>query len=152
VTAKAKYVHTNIVSKNWEQLARFYEKVFGCKRVLPERDMSGKWIEDGTGVPDVHIKGIHLRLPGYGESGPTLEIFQYNKYLNTGKAQVNQPGFVHIAFLVDDVEDALNKVLSEGGGQLGKVVTKEIPEVGTLTFVYTKDPEGNIIELQNWKK
>jgi len=152
VTVKAKYVHTNIVSKNWEQLARFYEKVFGCNRVLPERDMSGRWIEDGTGVPDVHIRGIHLCLPGYGESGPTLEIFQYNKYLNTEKAQVNQLGFAHIAFGVDDVEDALNKLLSEGGGQLGKVVTKEIPEVGTLTFVYAKDPEGNIIELQNWKK
>ena len=152
MTVKAKYVHTNIVSKNWEQLAQFYEKVFGCKRVLPERDMSGKWIEDGTGVPDAHIKGVHLRLPGYGESGPTLEIFQYNKYLNTGRPQVNRLGFAHIALGVDNVEDALNVVLSEGGGQLGKVVTKEIPEVGTLTFVYTKDPEGNIIELQNWKK
>ena len=47
---------------------------------------------------------------------------------------------------MDDVEDALDVVLSEGSGQLGKVVTKEIPEVGTLTFVYAKDPEGNIIE------
>ena len=152
MTLKTKYVHTNIVSKDWEQLARFYEKVFGCKRVLPERDMSGKWIEDGTSVPDAHIKGVHLRLPGYGESGPTLEIFQYNKYPNTGRPQVNRLGFAHIAFGVDDVEDALNVVLSEGGGQLGRVVTKEIPEVGTLTFVYTMDPDGNIIELQNWKK
>ena len=149
---KTKFVHTNIISDNWERLAQFYEKVFGCTRILPERDMSGKWIEDGTGVLNAHIKGAHLRLPGYGESGPTLEIFQYNKNFNADKTHINQPGFTHIAFLVDDVESALKEVLSAGGGQLGKVVSKEFPELGLLTFVYAKDPEGNIIELQNWKK
>lgn len=149
---KAKYVHTNIISNNWEHLVAFYEKVFGCKRILPERDMSGKWIEDGTGVPNAHIKGVHLRLPGYGETGPILEIFQYNKNSIAEKVRINQCGIVHIAFLVDDVESALNIVLKEDGEQLGKIVTKVIPEVGTLTFVYAKDPEGNIIELQNWKR
>jgi predicted enzyme related to lactoylglutathione lyase len=149
---KAKFVHTNIISNHWEQLASFYEKVFGCIRVFPERDMSGKWIEDGTGMPNAHIKGIHLRLPGHGDSGPTLEIFQYDKNFRAEKTQINQPGFTHIAFLVDDVECALKEVLLEGGGQLGKVVTKDFAELGLLTFVYAKDPENNIIELQSWKK
>ena len=148
----AKFVHINIISENWGKLAQFYERVFGCKCVLPERDMSGKWIEDGTGVFNAHIKGIHLRLPGYDENGPTLEIFQYNRNILGEKPKINQTGLVHIAFLVDDVESALSKVLSEGGSQLGKIVMKDIPEVGKLIFVYAKDPEGNIIELQNWEK
>jgi len=29
---------------------------------------------------------------------------------------------------------------------------REVPGVGLLTFQYVADPEGNIIEVQNWKK
>jgi catechol 2,3-dioxygenase-like lactoylglutathione lyase family enzyme len=148
----AKYVHTNLISEDWEKLARFYEEVFGCVRVLPERDMSGSWIEDGTGVPGAHVRGAHLRLPGHGESGPTLEIFQYNRGIHDADRKINETGLIHIAFLVEDVEQALEEVLSHGGGRLGKVVTKEIDKVGLLTFVYARDPDGNIVELQSWKK
>jgi hypothetical protein len=27
-----------------------------------------------------------------------------------------------------------------------------VPGVGLLTFQYLADPEGNIVEIQNWKK
>ena len=149
---EVKYVHTNVISEDWERLARFYEDVFGCRRVLPERDMSGRWIEDGTGVPGAHVRGAHLRLPGYGDSGPTLEIFQYNRGIRGIEKKINETGFAHIAFLVNDIEQALREVLGHGGTQLGRVVTKDIEEAGLLTFVYARDPDGNIIELQNWKK
>lgn len=148
----AKYVHTNIVSENWERLAEFYEKVFGCKKVLPERDMSGKWIENGTGVPGAHIKGAHLRLPGYGDAGPTLEIFSYNHCEKNDVKKINNTGFTHIAFLVDDVREALQAVLQNGGKQYGEVIEKEFDKLGMLTFVYAQDPDGNIVELQNWKR
>ncbi len=147
-----KYVHTNVISEDWEKLARFYEEVFGCIRILPERDMSGTWIEDGTGVPGAHVRGAHLRLPGYDDSGPTLEIFQYNLGIHGKDRKINEIGFTHIAFLVEDVGRALDQVLSHGGSQLGKMVTKEIENVGFLTFVYARDPDGNIVELQSWKK
>lgn len=148
----ARYVHTNIISENWEKLARFYETVFGCKRVLPARDLSGKWIEDATGIINVHIKGIHLLLPGCGELGPTLEIFQYNNNTDSKSKTINETGFAHIAFHVDDVENSLKEIMVNGGTQLGNVVVKDMPGVGKLTFVYARDPEGNIIELQNWNK
>jgi len=74
---RAKYKHTNIIAQDWQKLAGFYEKVFGCVRVLPERHLSGAWLDKGVGVPDAKISGVHLRLPGHGDSGPGLEIFQY---------------------------------------------------------------------------
>jgi catechol 2,3-dioxygenase-like lactoylglutathione lyase family enzyme len=150
--ANARFVHTNIISRDWERLARFYESVFGCARVLPERDMSGAWIEKGTGVSSAHVRGAHLRLPGYGDGGPTLEIFQYNKGLDGAEKPVNETGLAHIAFLVEDVGSALAEVLSHGGSRLAEVVKKEIAGVGLLTFVYARDPDGNILELQSWKK
>ena len=71
-----KYVHTNLVAKDWKSLAQFYIKVFGCKRKPPERNLSGKWLDTLTALKNANVKGIHLQLPGYGQKGgPTLEVF-----------------------------------------------------------------------------
>lgn len=143
-----KYIHTNIVSNDWKKLAKFYETVFKCERVLPERNLKGKWIDEGTGINGVHIEGVHLRLPGYGENGPTLEIFQYNKTFEPLNKQINRQGFGHIAFRVKNVEEILNSVIKNGGGKLSDIMRKEIVGLGKIIVVYAKDPEGNFIELQ----
>jgi hypothetical protein len=70
-----KYAHTNLVAHNWKRLALFYETVFGCVPIPPERDLSGDWLDKVTGIPGAHIRGTHLQLPGYEQGGPTLEIF-----------------------------------------------------------------------------
>lgn len=152
MTVRAAFKHTNLIARDWKRLAGFYEKVFGCVPVPPERDLSGKWLETATGVPDPRIRGIHLRLPGLGDMGPTLEIFQYTPQERQMKASVNRPGFAHIAFAVDDVPGARDEVVAEGGGTIGDPVTVEISGAGRITFVYVTDPEGNIIELQRFSR
>jgi len=152
MTLRARYVHTNLVARDWRKLARFYERIFGCTPVPPERDLAGQWLEDGTGVPGAHIRGVHLRLPGHGADGPTLEIFQYTPEEERPETAVNRPGFAHIAFAVDDVKAARDAVVAAGGGTVGQVVCLEVPGAGTVTFVYLTDPEGNIIELQHWAR
>lgn len=148
---KIKFVHTNIVARDWEKLAQFYIDVFECKPVYPERDLKGDWLDLVTNIKNAHIKGIHLRLPGYAD-GPTLEIFQYNRQIKRDElTEINKPGFAHIAFLVDNVQFYYKKLLENGGAKLGELVEKEIEGVGVLTVVYARDPEGNIIEIQNWK-
>ncbi len=147
---KARYVHTNLIAHDWKTLAQFYEQVLGCRPVPPERELAGPWLEEATGVPDAHIRGAHLRLPGYGQQGPTLEIFQYNRHEEDLATSINRPGFAHIAFSVDDVRSARDAVIEAGGSTVGEVVSLEVPGAGTVTFVYVTDPEGNIIELQSW--
>jgi len=150
MTIKAKYVHTNIVAQDWKRLAHFYEQVFGCTLVPPERKLSGRWLEEGTGIPDAQIRGVHLRFPGHGNDGPTLEIFQYNHQEDRLDTAINRPGFAHIAFAVDDIETARNTVIEAGGKIIGKTVSSEVSGAGKVTFVYLTDPEENIIELQHW--
>lgn len=148
---KLKYVHTNMIAKDWKKLAKFYIDVFGCEPVYPERDLKGEWLDRVTDLKNVHVRGVHLSLPGYVD-GPTLEIFEYNKKIESnGLPAINKPGFAHIAFLVKDVRFFFNKILENGGSKLGDLVEKEIEGVGFLTVAYVRDPEGNIIEIQSWK-
>ena len=58
----------------------------------------------------------------------------------------------HIAFAVSSVPDALAAVIANGGAAVGEVVTLPVAGVGRVTFVYARDPEGNIIELQSWEQ
>lgn len=147
---RAKYVHTNLIARDWRALAAFYQRVFGCIAVPPERDLSGDWIEAATKVPGARLRGAHLRLPGCGDAGPTLEVFQYSPSGPEGPDAIHRPGFAHIAFQVDDVAAARQDVLAAGGKEYGQLVSVPVPGAGVVTFVYVTDPEGNIIELQSW--
>jgi catechol 2,3-dioxygenase-like lactoylglutathione lyase family enzyme len=147
----AKFAHVNIVARDWRRLARFYRDAFGCGLVPPERRQSGEWLERGTGVPGARLEGVHLRLPGHGRGGPTLEIYQYAE-MPEAPAAANRPGLGHLAFAVDDVERALHALIGHGGREVGSVVTTQVAGAGEITFVYAADPEGNLIELQSWKR
>jgi predicted enzyme related to lactoylglutathione lyase len=150
MTISAKYVHTNLIAQDWRALAGFYQKIFGCEIVPPERDYSGEKLEAGTGIPGAQLRGVHLRLPGHGDSGPTLEIFNYNALTDQGHPGVNRPGWGHIAFSVDDVSLAQKTVIEAGGRSVGEIVTLATATGAKVTWCYVADPEGNIIELQSW--
>ena len=147
---RAKYVHTNLIARDWRTLVSFYETVFGCVPLPPERDLSGPWLEAATRVPGARIRGMHLRLPGWPDNGPTLEIFEYPPGGPDAETIVHRRGFGHIAFEVDDVLAAQREVLTAGGKEFGSVVSLPVPGAGVVTFVYVADPEGNLIELQSW--
>ena len=146
----ARYVHTNLIARDWRRLADFYESAFGCVPVPPERDYSGPALEAGTGVSGATLRGVHLRLPGGGADGPTLEIYSYSRQAEGPVPTVNRPGFAHIAFEVASVTDARRTVLDAGGRTVGEVVTLTTLVGRTVTWCYVTDPEGNIIELQSW--
>ncbi|EFL50101.1 Glyoxalase/bleomycin resistance protein/dioxygenase [Solidesulfovibrio fructosivorans JJ]] len=145
-----RYVHTNIVARDWRGLASFYIRLFDCRPVPPERDLSGDWLDAATALAGAHITGLHLRLPGHGDTGPTLEIFSYDALGDRLEVNANTPGFAHIAFLVDDVAAKAREMLDAGGSAVGELASREVPGVGKLTFRYMRDPEGNMIEIQSW--
>jgi glyoxylase I family protein len=148
-----RFAHTNLVARDWQRLARFYEEVFDCVRLPPERVLDEPWLARGTGVAGAKLEGVHLRLPGHGEGGPTLEIFQYARSLDRAEPQAaNRQGIGHIAFEVDDVKTMERKALDAGARAVGEVVQARIEGAGSITFTYVADPEGNIVELQQWRR
>jgi predicted enzyme related to lactoylglutathione lyase len=145
-----RYVHTNIIAQDWRKVSLFYQRVFGCRPVPPQRDLRGAWLDRLTGIDNAHVTGEHLALPGYEETLPTLEIFSYDNPDPKVSKAINGIGLAHLAFEVDDVAATLARIEQEGGGRVGELVKAEYPNQVIATFVYARDIEGNIIELQSW--
>jgi catechol 2,3-dioxygenase-like lactoylglutathione lyase family enzyme len=146
----ARFGHVNIIAEDWRRLAGFYTDVFGCEFVPPERNYAGADLSRGTGVPDAALQGVHLRLPGHGDAGPTLEIYSYSRNEDRLPSVANRLGFGHIALQVDDVPAARQAVLAAGGSSIGEVVTLTTADGRHVTWCYVTDPESNMIELQAW--
>lgn len=145
-----RFGHVNLIADDWRAVADFYTRVFGCVFVPPERDYSGADLEAGTAVPGAALRGVHLRLPGHGDSGPTLEIYQYARNETALPPAANRRGFGHIAFAVDDVPAARERVFAAGGRPVGEVVTLQTSDGRRVTWCYVTDIEGNLVELQAW--
>jgi len=147
-----RFGHVNVTSRDWRRLAAFYTEVFGCEFVPPERDIRSADLDAATGLRDAHLTGAHLRLPGHGSTGPTIEIYSYDELTEHPGPRVDRPGWGHVAFQVPDVPAALAAVAAAGGGGLGSVITTRTADGRQVTWVYATDPDGNIIELQAWSE
>ncbi|MBI2516431.1 MAG: VOC family protein [Opitutae bacterium] len=145
----SRFGHVNLIARDWRALVAFYRDVFGCEPVGTERDLSGPLLEQGSGIEGAALRGIHLRLPGGRENGPTLEIFTYRLNDALAPGMPNRTGFGHIAFIVDDVPAKRAEVLRAGGSDHGAMVTTQTG-ARKITWQYLRDPEGNLIELQSW--
>ena len=120
----ARFGHVNVIASDWRRLAGFYTSVFGCELVPPERDYGGEILERGTAVPGATLRGAHLRLPGHGDAGPTIEIYTYGaNEPPAAPPAANREGWGHVAFAVDDVDEARDAAIGfDGTGRLLYVV------------------------------
>ena len=94
---------------------------------------------------------MHLRLPGHGETGPTLEIYSYAEMAEKPSPMANRRGLGHLAFAVDDVAEIVAMVILNAAAVRWERSRRDVPGVGRITFAYVTDPEGNIIEVQRWE-
>jgi catechol 2,3-dioxygenase-like lactoylglutathione lyase family enzyme len=139
-----------VTGVDWRRLAAFYTDVFGCELVPPERDIRSDDLDRATGLTGAHLTGAHLRLPGHGPEGPTIEIFQYDIVEPGPPTKVDRGGWGHVAFQVPDVPAAVEAVLAAGGGRVGDIITTTTATGRRVTWCYATDPDGNIVELQAW--
>lgn len=148
-----RYAHTNIIARDCHKLIDFYKKVLNCRSINETRDQQGEWLDRLTGLRNAHIVGEHLLLPGCGDDHPTLEIYSYDEMEESELSPTNRRGIAHLAFEVDDVRKTLQAVIENGGSAVGELITVDNPNHDNkrAVFVYARDPEGNILELQSWE-
>ena len=139
-------LHVNINAKDWKKVAAFYETVFGCVQVPPEKEITGDFAARLTGMEGTQIRGIALAFPD-DPDGAQLEIFQYNMQDDSAPGTINMTGLGHIAIQIDDIDETTKKLVEAGGTYVGKRVSRTYVDKPDLYSHYVKECEGNIIEL-----
>lgn len=137
--------HISLTARDADLLAQFYQQVFGFIYRRPPTRLSGPKVARGNGLPGSDIYSIWLCLPD--DDGPFLEIMEFAKPAERGLPAVNEPGYAHLAFEVADLEKTIGDVLRSGGSLQGEVTdfgTRHSPHL----IIYMRDPEGNILELE----
>ncbi len=107
--------------------------------------MSGEIVSRGNGLPDSDIYAIWPNLDD--DTGPFLEIMEYSETVDRPNPAVNEPGFGHLAFEVSNLPKSVENVLRFGGTLQGEITNFGTNEAPVL-IVYVRDPEGNILELE----
>ncbi|WP_330180036.1 VOC family protein [Nocardia sp. NBC_01503] len=108
-----------------------------------EAGVGGQWADDLLGLDGVAADIAVVRTPD-GHSRVELSTFRSPGIAGAApKAPVNTPGIPRLTFVVDDVDDALDRVRAHGGELLGTVARYE----DIYRYCYVRGPEGVFIGL-----
>lgn len=146
--------HINIVVRDMEAMVRFYTQTLGL-RVTKRVTISGEWIDRVVGLKGVEGEVVYLDLP----HGPRVELIRYLSPQGARPAGLDQPntqGLRHIAFSVSDIDDAVRQLEARGVTTFAPVQTVPSTQVTYAggkrkRIVYFRDPEGNVLELCEYK-
>ena len=124
-------------------------------RVTKRVTITGEWIDRVVGLVGAHADVVYLDLA----TGPRVELIRYNRPRAARPdvlGQSNVPGFRHIAFKVDDIEAAVAHLRAAGVEFLSPVQLvpdAQVTYAGGVRkrLVYFHDPEGNLLELCEYK-
>lgn len=146
--------HVNFVVRDLKRMTAFYRDVLGM-RVTKEVSISGKWIDEVVGLKGVEGDVVYLELP----SGPRIELIDYRAPVGIEQGVDNQPnmfGLRHMAFRVSSIEAVAEKLSAAGIAFQSEVKTvpdTQVQYAGGVRkrLVYFRDPEGNLLELCEYR-
>lgn len=136
--------HTGITVSNLERSLAFWRDVLGFE--LSHRPhQTGDLASEITGVAGAEISIAVLK--GYGHK---IELLEYLAPLDRKKHVDLRPcdvGSVHVALLVDDLDEVLSTISASGWKTAGKPQTLTSGPNAGKRVVYVRDPDGTIIEF-----
>ena len=135
-----------IVVKDLDRMVEFYTTVLGLE-LKRNFEIESEEFRKGIGIRDAKARGAHLMVP---DSNVEIELFQFiDNQGAKGKTSIaSMIGYRHMAFIVDDLEKAVEILKGNGVEFFSEPITVNEPEsVRGFRFVYFRDPEGNILEL-----
>ena len=134
--------HVAVHVRDLDRMVRFYEQAFGFE-VVGEKF---GWRDDSTidrivDVPGSAARGVMMRA-----GTAYLELFEFSAPapVSTRPLQPFDKGYTHFCVDVTDIEKEYERLKSLGMtfGSPGPI------DAGHVKSVYGRDPEGNIIEIQ----
>ena len=139
-----RFDQVKVFARDVRSLADFYRDALECELLEPVRDFDDEALGRAFGAPGRRIRLGFLGLPGR-EGGPILELYEFPD--RDAADWPYRPGQSHLAFGVEDVEEVARRVEEKGGSYLGEITTWTAPSGNLATFVFMRDPEGNLVDL-----
>jgi catechol 2,3-dioxygenase-like lactoylglutathione lyase family enzyme len=146
--------HINIVVSDLEKSVKFYTELLGFN-LSKMAYLEGEWIESIVGLKGVAADVAFIVAPA-GE--PRIELLCYKTPKGEAipaNSLANTVGIRHIAFRVDDLYSAAEKLKNAGVKLLGEPVV--VPETvvthgaGHKMLFYFRDPDGVLLEITEYK-
>jgi catechol 2,3-dioxygenase-like lactoylglutathione lyase family enzyme len=147
--------HVNLVVEDLDAMTAFYRDVLGLS-VTRQVTITGPWVAATVRLADVHADVVYLDFPA---GGPRIELIRYNRPPLARPSDVdkpNAPGLRHLAFKVDDIDASTQKLRAAGVpffSDIQTVPSSQVTYAGGIRkrLIYFKDPEGNLLELCEYK-
>ena len=141
-----RFRHIALIVKSMDSMLTFYQDVLGC---VKKRDfvIGSEEFRRGIGIPDATARCVHLTIPN---SDVEIELFEFHESSDslTQPPRINDPGYRHFAIVVEDMDEAVTALKRKGVVFHSNPIRFEQPaDIRGFSFVYIRDPEGNIIEI-----
>lgn len=135
--------HTGVTVSDIDASLRFYRDVFGFE-VTEKRRLKGEFFETLTGVAGAELEVADVQAPGH-----RIELLQYHIPGQRRPSELRpcDPGFVHLAFEVADIGAVIDAIRAGGFEPVSKPLTSKAGARAGWRAVYTRDPDGNVIEF-----
>lgn len=146
--------HVNIVVNDLNSMTAFYRDALGFE-VTKEVTISGEWVESVVGLEGVVAEVVYLAPP----SGPRVELIRYvspEGHCPPDLGRSNTRCLRHIAFQVEEIDAAVARLKSVAVrllSEVQRVPNSQVTYSGGVCkqLVYFHDPEGNLLELCEYK-
>ena len=133
--------HTGIVVHDLAKMSAFYRQLgfVDESRAVEE----GVFIEQVVNISDVRLEWIKMR----SADGYLLQLIKYHSHphaLRLERAKANDLGCSHVAYTVDDIDNACEIIRTAGGS------VENLPAIapdGKVKVAYCYDPEGVLMEI-----
>lgn len=135
--------HVSITTSNLERLVEFYCRVLGFAEVQRYGWEGSELIDTVVGLENSATRAAMLRA-----GNCYLEVFEYSRPAPRTAAPLRpcDPGYTHICLDVVEIHEEYRR-LSAAGMEFNR----EPVDFGTLWAAYGRDPDGNIVEIQETK-
>jgi catechol 2,3-dioxygenase-like lactoylglutathione lyase family enzyme len=108
-----------------------------------EATVEGEWVDELLGLDGVRADIAFVRTPD-GQGRVELSTFHTPVATSTApRAPVNTPGIPRLTFVVDDVDDVLDRLRPHGAELVGEVARYE----DINRYCYIRGPDGIVIGL-----
>ena len=132
--------HTGIVVIDLEESLRFYRDLLGFQ-IAKQMEESGDYIDNISSLRNVRVTTVKMTSP----SGQMIELLKYHSHSAEQKRrEICEIGISHIAFTVDDLNFAYEK-LKDKGIQFNS--PPQLSPDGYAKVAFCRAPEGTLVEL-----